>query len=111
MKEKRQQLDKLFSDLRIQVATKENPLFRWYNYYNPAEYLCEDGFYPGYFNAKYKVLFIAREARYASGCNRIDSDLLWLKNYEIGSCNFWRRLFYICYGIKTERKIGDPTFS
>lgn len=73
--------------------------------YDAIDYFNSDGFFPGYFKkGRTKVLFIAREARYNSGCDRIKNDLKWFKTAKINSSSFWRRILYITYGIKTNGK-------
>lgn len=69
--------------------------------YDAIEYFNTDGFYPGYFKkGRLKTLFIAREARYNSGQDRIKNDLKWFKTTNINTSTFWRRILYIVYGIK-----------
>lgn len=107
---KRKELDNLFSDIEKVVSTKEGIIFPDDGQaYNPSEYLCEDGFYPGYFDATKKILFIGREARYNSGCNRIDVDTNspdgWLWKNNVNTSSFWRRLFYIAYGVKMNKYV------
>lgn len=105
--EKKSQLDNLMSDWKDVIKTKEQIIFPdTGTYYDAIEYFYSDGFYPGYFSAKKKILFIGREARYASGNDRVQKDLEWFKNDSLTGSNYWRRLFYIAYGIEHDGKIS-----
>lgn len=105
--EKREQLLKLFDDWKQEIQTKDKILWRKDNRkYEAIEYFNCDGFMPGYFSAPKKVLFIAREARWASGQDRIQEDLykaFETHDYSMGL--FWSRIIYIFYGIRTEGKL------
>jgi hypothetical protein len=75
--------------------------------YSPEEYFYLDGFFPNYYNHDPKILFIAREARKTSGEDFIENSLLYFKSdAKINDSIFWRRIFYILYGIRTKGKIN-----
>ena len=97
-----------YKDLKAQIAQKEDIVFvDDGKAYKAVDYLNLDGFYPGYFSAKPRVLFIGRESREASGCNRMDTDIEFLKKHNINrfGFTFWQRVFYIVYGIQQEGKV------
>lgn len=105
---KMQEMLALFADLKKQVATKEGIIFKDDGKtYSPEEYLNIDGFYPGYFEAPLKVLFVGRESRWVTGCNRMVTDPNDMRNGGINAnaMPYWRRIFYIMYGIRQEGKI------
>ena len=105
---KKQELLAWYEDLKAQVSKKEDIVFVDDGKpYKTTEYLNLDGFYPGYFSAKPRVLFIGRESREASGCNRMETDLEFLKNHNINQVGytFWHRVFYISYGIQNDGKV------
>ena len=105
---KMQEMLALFEDLKKQVATKEGIIFKDDGELDsPEKYLNIDGFYPGYFKAPLKVLFVGRESRWVRACNRMETDP---KDMREGGINantmlYWRRIFYIMYGIRHEGKI------
>lgn len=99
--EKKRLLDCLMADWKNVIKTKDKILFPDDGkFYDAQDYFYSDGFYPGYFSAEKKVLFIGREARYASGGDRVENDLEWFKNHSATSYNYWRRILYLAYGIK-----------
>lgn len=105
--EKRKELEKLFSDWKEQIKTREKIVFKDDGKQYPAiAYFTTDGFYPGYFSKenKVKILFIGREPRYYSDQDRIKIDLDDFKNLNLNRYNYWRRIFYLLYGIKQNGK-------
>lgn len=89
---KRQDLLKLF-DAWKGVVRKNNPAL--------APLFTDDGFFPGYFSALPKVLFIGRESRFAPDGDRITSDLAWFSGLPSASESYWRRILRLLYGIRT----------
>ena len=105
---KRKEILAWYEDLKAQISHKEDIVFvDDGKAYKAVEYLNLDGFYPGYYSANPKVLFIGRESREASGCNRMDADIDYLKKNNINRLGFafWQRVFYIVYGIQHGGKI------
>lgn len=101
--QKRRELAKLMEDWKKVVSTKSDIIFPDDGKeYRTVDYFYSDGFYPGYFSSNPKVLFFAREARWASGKDRILSDLECLKTPSDAS--YWRRIMYMTYGIQTKGK-------
>ncbi len=105
---KRKELSAWFEDFKAQIAQKEDIVFvDDGKAYKAVDYLNLDGFYPGYFSAKRRVLFIGRESREVSGCNRMETDIEFLRNNNINKVGFafWQRVFYVVYGIQHEGKV------
>lgn len=99
--EKKNQLDDLMADWKNLIKTKDKILFPDDGkYYDAQDFFYSDGFYPGYFSAGKKILFIGREPRYAAGINRVENDLEWFKDHSPTSYGYWRRILYLAYGIK-----------
>ena len=103
-REKRKELLKLFDDWKKIIESKPQILFPDDGkYYDPIRYFNIDGFFPGYFASKPRILFIGRESRKCSNDNgividRIDEDLdNWLAKSGLP---YWRRILYLTYGIK-----------
>ena len=106
--QKRKELLEWYEDLKAQVSKKEDIVFEDDGKpYKTTEYLNLDGFYPGYYSVKPRVLFIGRESREASGCNRMETDIEFLKSRNINQVGytFWHRVFYISYGIQNDGKV------
>ena len=106
-KKKRQELLQWYRDLEFQISQKEDIISPDNVKKQAVEYLNLDGFYPGYFEAKKKILFLGRESRDVDGCNRMDTDIEFLKNTNINGFGYiyWQRIFYIVYGILHEGRI------
>ena len=104
--QKRKQLQSLFADWKKHISGKPNIVFKDDGKeYAAIDYFNSDGFYPGYFLQKRKVLFIGRESREASGCDRVESDIKFLKTFSANSSAYWRRILYIIEGIKQKGKV------
>ena len=73
----------------------------------PADCFAKDGFFPGYFDQKRKVLFICRETRKIGGYDFRDTTKEYFEEEFNHKNNFWRHILYIAFGIKTE---GKKTF-
>lgn len=102
----RKQLQTLFSDWKLQVSKKPPIIFKDDGKeYLTTDYFNCDGFYPGYFSHKQKILFIGRESRDASGCDRVESDIKFLQTFSANSSAYWRRILYIVEGIRQEGKV------
>lgn len=103
--QKRKELVNLFTDWKEVISKSKKIKFKDDNkYYNAIDYFNCDGFWPGYFSSSQKVLFIGRESRYSSGNDRIITDIEGFANNSPTSSSYWRRIFYIAYGIKTKGK-------
>lgn len=102
--EKRKQINKLMSDLKQKLKTKNKIIFPDDGKeYDAIAYFNSDGFLPGYYKKNnIKVLFIGRESRYCSGKDRVIDGLKWFKNGSPNTLSYWRRILYIVYGIKTK---------
>ena len=106
--QKRKELLAWYEDLKAQISQKEDIVFvDDGKAYKAVDYLNLDGFYPGYYSAKPRVLFIGRESREASGCNRMETDIEFIRNNNINKVGFafWQRVFYVVYGIRHDGKI------
>ena len=106
---KMHELMQWYEDLKVQVSGKEDIVFPDEGKaYRTVDYLNLDGFYPGYFASKPRVLFMGRESREASGCNRMDTDRAFLRDNNINGFGFafWQRVFYIVYGILHDGKVS-----
>jgi hypothetical protein len=97
------------SDWQSEITRKYEiePDPEYWEGYDPLSYFISDGFFPGYYNQKIKVLFIGRETRhmYEEG----DWIQHVIKRYENGDNqnkkSFSRRLLYIIQGIKNNGKL------
>ena len=103
----KKKLKDLMTDWRETIKGKEKIKFSDdEKEYFAEEYFCSDGFYPGYFSTenKTKILFIGREARYASQKDRVESDIESFKEDVkcVNASSYWRRILYIAYGIANE---------
>ena len=104
--QKRKELAALMDDWKNQIKSKGEIVFPDDGRsYDTLDYFTADGFFPGYFSAKTKVLFIGRESRSVSDGDRITGDLEFFKNYNPNSTPYWRRILYLTYGIKNEGKV------
>jgi len=86
---------KAIPDVKVKIGNK---------YYHAKDCFASDGFYPGYYSKKPKVLFIGREARWA----KVEKDniaqflLDFINRDDHNQGSFTRRLFYIVEGIKSK---------
>ena len=102
---KRKELEKIMDEWKNLIRTKNNIIFPDDEKQYPAiDYFNSDGFFPGYFLEHPKVLFIGRESRYSSGGDRVQSDFDWFSTGSLNSSSYWRRIFYLVYGIKNKGK-------
>ena len=107
-KNKRRELEQLMQDWKNEISTKGQIIFPDDNKsYDAIEYFNSDGFFPGYYSAEKKVLFIGRESRYNStyytNGDRITTELeRFNKNMNPNTSSYWRRILYITYGIKNK---------
>jgi hypothetical protein len=105
--QKRQQIVALMSDWLSEIERKyeAEPDDELWAKGPPRSYFVADGFFPGYFNQKLKVLFIGRETRWTEG-DYIESTIKGYneENYHNKSA-FTRRLLYIIQGIKHNGKL------
>lgn len=70
----------------------------------PSDCFAKDGFFPGYYEQKRKVVFICRETRLIGGYDFRDTTKEFFENDFNNNNSFWRHILYIMYGIKTEGK-------
>jgi hypothetical protein len=103
--EKRKQIYKLMQDWKKTVSTQKHKFKDDNKDYFGNEYFNYDGFFPGYYKTNPKVLFIGREARYASGCDFIDKMIKLFKNNNMNRNIFWRRIFCMYNIIKNNGSI------
>ena len=106
-KEKFENLLKLQNAWKEQISTKPPMIFPDDGKeYTTAEYFCYDGFFPGYFSHKKKVLFIGRETRWGEQ-NFIESSINFFatKNVNGKSSPFWYKVLCMLYGIQHEGKV------
>lgn len=103
---KRKELEQLMENWKTIIKTKPQITFSDDNKpYDAIEYFNADGFFPGYFKAITKILFIGRESRYSSpyysNGDRITTELdRFNKGINPNTSSYWRRLLYITYGIQ-----------
>lgn len=103
---KRNELISLMNDWRNTIKNKGKIVFfDDGKEYDAIDYFNSDGFFPGYFSAKHRVLFIAREARYFSGEDRIEYELENFDSLNATKYSYWRRILYLTYGIRHEGKV------
>ena len=104
--QKRKDLTVLMNDWKKVIKSKGKiEFFDDGKKYDAIDYFNSDGFFPGYFSAKQRVLFIGRESRYSSGSDRITSDLDSFSELDANSSSYWRRILYLTYGIKRGGKV------
>jgi len=108
--EKRKQIYELNQEWKNQISTKENIIFKDDKKAYPAfQYFCSDGFYPGYFQQKRKILFIGHESR-GLGSNdgssdRVCCDIEEWKKGNLNSTPLWKTMISIAFGIQNDGKI------
>ena len=103
--EKQKELNKLFSDWANHISTKEDIVFQDDNIsYPPLTYFTTDGFFPGYWQQKTKILIIARETRYNAGQNIITNTINnWKEGKYLPTNNsFWGKIIDLIYGIQNQ---------
>lgn len=83
----------LFDDWE-KVIRKNNPAL--------AGLFTADGFFPGYFSASPKVLFMGRESRFTPTRDRVADDLAWFKSLAKGEGlgAYWNRIISLVNGIQ-----------
>lgn len=70
---------------------------------SPKRCFAKDGFFPGYFDEKnLRILFVGREPRKIGGYDFRDTTKECFDETCIGKNNWWRRIFYIVYGIRNK---------
>jgi len=100
--EKRKQINALMSDWRSEIASKDRS--EYFEKEDPLSYFVSDGFFPGYYNQKIKVLFINRETRYMTDeGDYIECLIKYFKTNFLQRIH--RRLLYIIQGIKNNGKL------
>ena len=105
-KKKNDELEDIMKDWILQVSTKNKGTLNNGNEtkLSPESCFAKDGFFPGYFSQKRKILFIGREPRKISGKDFRDTTKEHFDEYFNNNNPWWRRILYIVYGIKTEGK-------
>lgn len=105
--QKGKELKALQDEWKKQISTKPKIVFPDDGKkYSPDSYFAYDGFFPGYFAQKKKVLFIGRETRWISGYNFVDTTIDFFKNINVAGSAWWRTILYIFYGIQHEGKLS-----
>ncbi|GMO36179.1 MAG: hypothetical protein Ta2B_16270 [Termitinemataceae bacterium] len=104
-KEKLGEISKLMHDWVKEISNHKIKFRDDNKNYNSEDYFVEDGFFPNYFNQEIKVLFIGREARGISGLNIVNVVMNNMRSDSGQTGSFWRRIFYMTYGIKTKGKV------
>ena len=103
--ENRKKINSLMDDWRNEVAPNMIKFKDDNKYYSCDKYFTADGFFPGYYKQKNKLLLIARETRDMSGRDYIAEYIDSYKNDNGHNKNlFTRRISYIVLGVKTEGK-------
>jgi hypothetical protein len=102
--QKRQQIAALMSDWKSEIASKDRS--EYFGEEDPLSYFVSDGFFPGYFNQKTKVLFSGRETRYDEKSDWIQCRIDDYKNTNNqNNKGFTRNLLNIVQGIKGNGQI------
>lgn len=104
---KRNELLQLMHDWKKEISKCE-PIQYYDNnkFYKTTDYFGIDGFLPGYYKKKPKVLFIGRESRANSKSDSVINIINHFRNdKDINTSSFWRRILYIVYGIKMKGKV------
>jgi hypothetical protein len=106
--QKRNQIISLMSDWQSEIARKytNEPDVKYWEGKDPLSYFISDGFFPGYYDQKIKVLFIGRETRYMDGeGDWVQHIIGYFKNKNPNQKSFTRRLLSIIQGIKSNGKL------
>lgn len=107
-KQKNKELDSLMKEWILELSKNTKPVKNGDNKKKtPTECFAKDGFFPGYFNQKRKVLFISRETRKIGGFDFRDTTKEYFEEDFKNNNTFWRHILYIVHGIQTE---GKKTF-
>ena len=95
----------LEDDWKKQISTKAPIIFQDDGKeYPPESFFANDGFFPGYFEQKRKVLFIGRETRWISGLDFRNTSYEFFEKENVNGNTFWRNVLYMLYGIQKEGK-------
>jgi hypothetical protein len=100
--QKREQINSLMSDWRSEIVSKDRS--EYFKKEDPLSYFSSDGFFPGYYNQKIKVLFVGREPRYMDGDYIEWMIKYYRENNDLGKA-FTRRLLFIVQGIKSNGEL------
>ena len=107
-KQKNKELDSLMKDWILELSKNTKPVKNGdKTKTTPVDCFAKDGFFPGYFEQKRKVLFICRETRMIGGFDFRDTTKEFFENDFNNTNGFWRHILYIVHGIKTE---GTETY-
>lgn len=102
-KQKDLELDNLMNEWIKQLSKNKTPINNGdKEKTTPSACFAKDGFFPGYFSQKRKILFIGREPRNIGGFDFRDTTKEYFYKDFGNNNSWWRRIFYIVYGIKTE---------
>jgi hypothetical protein len=105
--ENRIKIYSLMDDWRKQIASQRKIRFKDDNIkYHADEYFNSDGFFPGYYKQKTKVLFIGRETRGMSGDDYIATAIKYYRNDGHNKIAFTRHILYMVQVIKNGGKIS-----
>jgi hypothetical protein len=104
--QKRQQIVSLMSDWQDEIAHKykNEPDEEYWEGENPLSYFIADGFFPGYYSQKTKVVFIERETRFMDEYGDWVQHMIksFKNNNNHNQKSFTRHLLYIVQGIKND---------
>ncbi|WP_315601350.1 hypothetical protein [Treponema socranskii] len=104
-KQKNHDLDKLMNEWIEQLSKNKTPIDNGNKETTiPQDCFAKDGFFPGYFDQKRKTVFIGRETRNIGGYDFRDTTKEFFDKDFSNKNSWWRHIFYIVYGIKTEGK-------
>lgn len=112
---KQKQLDRLFCNWKKELAQKRVYYTTLNKTLNAQDAFTEDGFFPGYWNQKYRILFIAREPN-QDWDNQINSRRkTWEKTHQYptnrGNDSFWRRVIGIVSRTRQKNLITTSSYN
>ncbi len=97
----------LEEDWKKQISSKSPIVFQDDGKeYPPENFFAYDGFFPGYFEQKRKVLFIGRETRWITGLDFRNTSYEFFENENVNGSTFWRNVLYMLYGIQKEGRVA-----
>jgi hypothetical protein len=97
--EKRKAINSLMEEWLTSLAEKD-AIHEYTAYFSP------DGFFPGYYKQKHKVLFVGREPRWVTVHVDNNDSIASVLNDNGNKPSFWRRIFYMVQLFKSDGKIG-----
>lgn len=103
-KQKNIELDNLMKEWIKQLSKNKTPINNGNKETTtPRDCFAKDGFFPGYFSQKRKILFIGREPRNIGRFDFRDTTKKYFADLKNNN-SWWRHILYIVYGIKKEGK-------